>query len=142
MKKLTILRGCPGAGKSRYARDFPEALVVSPDNYRYKGDRYVYIHNDPMPFEKSQEAVDAALKDSSFQHVIVDSTNINEKSFKPYIRGKVDVNVVTIVPESAMVAFKRCLHGVPYPTVYRMYHEALMSHPLNYAHEFKYWYEV
>lgn len=145
MKKITLLRGCPGAGKSTYCRDFPDALIVSPDNYRFQGGKYVYVPGDNTPFEKSVEAVRKALDEKVFLHIIVDSTNITKEQFAPYLLtwryNDLEIEIITIVPESPMVAFKRGLHGVPYSTVYQMYHDAIMKPPINFEHKFLHWYD-
>lgn len=139
MRRLIIMRGLPGCGKSHWVRQFcvegqTSVCVVSADTYHY-------VQQPPRPdgtlvppvYEFKPENVRAA-HDNCFREflgvvaegwdvVIVDNTNISAWEIAPYLRyGEVmglDVEIVWLrVPVETCIA--RGLHGVPRETYAKM----------------------
>jgi predicted kinase len=87
--KLTISRGISGSGKSTWARQQPNAIVVSRDDLRellYPGVDY---YNADKDLFNERERVVSAMQDAMVagglkagKHVIVDNTNIEWKYVK------------------------------------------------------------
>lgn len=117
MKKVEIMRGCSGAGKSTYIRmHFPNAYVVSADqffmqdgHYNFDGAKLSQAHQDC--FRRFMEAIMI----DELEHVVVDNTNTQAWELAPYVQGassfgyEVEIHTLVVDPE---IAAKRNLHGV------------------------------
>lgn len=117
MKRVLILRGIPGCGKSTYAKSIPGATIISTDDFFTDADgRYERI--DARLNEAHTDGLRrflAALARGD-ETVIVDNTNINPVDIAPYYAT---AQVYGYTPEvmtiecPASVAGPRNLHGVP-----------------------------
>ena len=124
MKKVTILRGISGAGKSTYtSRNHPAAYVASADQYFGTGENYKF---DPTKLGAAHADCLARFKNavtSQTPDVVVDNTNTQLWEFAQYVefaeRNGYDVNVVRLKVDPD-VAAKRNVHGVPKETVLKM----------------------
>jgi predicted kinase len=124
MSKVTILRGCPGSGKSTYTkRNLANALVCSADHhfmidgeYQFNRDELGEAHASCL--RNFVEAIQAGIED-----IVVDNTNISPTEIAPYaqlaIAYKYDLEIITLEVD-ATVASKRNVHGVPDKTVRNM----------------------
>jgi len=118
MKKVYIMRGISGSGKSTYIKNnFPEAIVCSTDHYFINDDgEYIYKQNDiglahRVCFKKFLEYTRLGYDDSE---IVVDNTNVVIWQLSPYyfaaeIYGY-DVEIIEI-HITAELAAKRTLHN-------------------------------
>lgn len=124
-KRVVILRGIPGAGKTKYAQKyFPTATRVSADDFFLKPDgTYVWnarllgaAHRDCLRrFRRALKAGDPLI--------VVDNTSIRPREIRPYVKAAeaagYDVEIVTLLCDPA-VAIARGTHGVPGTKVEQM----------------------
>lgn len=131
MKKVIILRGNVGTGKSSYLKNnFPDALVCSADHfflnfegvYKFNPNQLATAHKRCMrQFVKS--LYDIYYGDSEVEVVAVDNTNITTLEWFPYYRIAeafgFEVEIVQLVPKDIEIC-RRNVHGVPFETIKRM----------------------
>jgi predicted ABC-type ATPase len=130
MKKIYILRGVPGSGKSRFAANYrygeeKKGWICSADQYFSKSGTYKF---DPS---KLPEAHQSCLRNfidsisSSCPMIIVDNTNIHAWEMAPYIAlGELygyQVEIHTFKVENPVIAFERNIHNVPLKTIQYMF---------------------
>lgn len=121
MRKVIIMRGVSGAGKSTYVeKHFPLAKVVSADHY--------FVNDGKYSFDASKlpEAHGSCLKqfiqalEGFHDTVVVDNTNTTVAEIAPYYSVaqaySYAVEIITIVVDP-VVAATRNVHGVGYDTV-------------------------
>lgn len=125
-KKVVIMRGVSGSGKSTFIKNhFPDAVVCS-------ADKYYYDKNGNYNWDGSKVGSAHAFSRTCFKSalqckkplVVVDNTNTRLKEFKFYLtmadQHGYDVTVIRLeVPLE--VLFGRNVHGVPDETVQAMY---------------------
>jgi predicted kinase len=117
MKRVVILRGIPGCGKSTYAKSLSGATIVSTDDFFTNPDGH-YERIDAKLNEAHTDCLRrflAALTRGD-ETVVVDNTNINPVDIAPYyataqVYGYAP-EVITIECPSS-VAGPRNLHRVP-----------------------------
>lgn len=89
MKKVTILRGIPGCGKTTYTHDLrPYPTVVSADNYFYD-DKGEYNFNPSLLPKAHAYCFNNFLKalKGEAEHIVVDNTNIEMWEFSNYVEA-------------------------------------------------------
>jgi len=136
MKQVIVMRALPGAGKStRISRDFPEAHVVSADNFFMQGvgvDRK-YVFDPSKIGDAHANCFWKFIQElqSGYHTVIVDNTNTREAEIAPYMLGAAAfgyrAKVVTLQCDPK-VAAARNVHGVPEEVVLKM--AELLDKPL------------
>lgn len=125
---VTILRGCPGSGKTTFIKNNFSKIgdVFSADHYFMKDGVYQFDH------KKLGEAHGECLSDFTWWltyswtklGAVIDNTNISCIEIAPYYQLALafgqDVKIITINidPEAA---FKRNQHGVPLKTIQSMH---------------------
>jgi predicted kinase len=123
MKRVIIMRGISGSGKSHHAALFAgNGRVVSADDYfMHNG---VYVFNARKLSEAHTACMQAFLNalHQGYQTVVVDNTNIRLHELNPYrmvaLAMGYDVEIYHIIcPVS--VAFKRGQHRVPHNSLVR-----------------------
>jgi predicted kinase len=126
MKKVVIMRGCPGSGKSTYVKKyFPDAAVCSADfyhmdclgNYDWKPEKVRWAH------QSCKNSFIWALKNNR-ELVIVDNTNTKIKEMKPYydLALEYDYKVSVIRLEAPLKAlYGKNIHEVPDEIVKAMF---------------------
>ena len=122
---VCVLRGIPGAGKSRWVRqNMPGACVVSADDY-FVGQDGVYRFN-PGDIAHAHGRcfrlfIEALQRGDS--QVVVDNTATSIAEIAPYILGSqaygYDAEIITLRCDPA-VAASRNVHGVPVSAVHKM----------------------
>ena len=135
MKKLIIMRGIPGTGKSTYVRlNYPDATVCSADDYF---DEVAALNGTSY-----EEEFQPWLMGAAHQHcwtkfinavmvfdeslVIVDNTNTNKWEYENYVLlaalNHYDVTTVEMPfdPDLAEVYCERTVHGVPLESMQRL----------------------
>ena len=76
--KLYIMSGCPGSGKTTYAKKhFPNAKYVSRDEIRFSmvSENEAYFGKEEEVFNKFIEEINTGLRDSL--DVVADATHLN-----------------------------------------------------------------
>jgi predicted kinase len=127
MKKITVLRGQPGSGKSTWAKqNRPHIPVCSADHF-FCGDGE-NPHEYRFDFRKLGEAHGACLQKfikltSLGCDVVVDNTNTTAVEMAPYVAWGLalgfEVEIIRLECSSDIAA-ARNIHGVPAGSVYRM----------------------
>lgn len=94
MKRLIVLRGCPGSGKSTYAQRIKSKLkdlfgvsvvICSADDYFTKSGSYIFDQSKlNKAHEECREQTKRAMR-NGIECVIVDNTNTTRRDLKPYI---------------------------------------------------------
>ena len=121
-KKVVILRGLPGAGKSTFTAglDLP---VVSADHYFLSPEGEYVFRPEKLPEAHGQcfrRAVEHASRGEGF---VVDNTNLTAVEVAPYVALAgaygLDHEIISVVADPE-VAFRRQRHGVPRATFERM----------------------
>lgn len=117
MKKLVVLRGLPGSGKSTYQRShFPDAVVASADQYFMVDGEYRF---KPALLGEAHGAccrtVIGALQ-AGAELIVVDNTALSSVEIAPYIllaqAHGYSAEIITLRCDPATAA-ARNVHGVP-----------------------------
>ena len=120
MKKLIILRGLPGSGKSKIAADYSNAVVCSADHHFERTGEYKF---DPSELGMAHmlcqfKALDAMA--SGKELVVIDNTNVRNWEYVLYLRMADHFgyeNEVRVIGGHSMEDVreysKRNVHGVP-----------------------------
>jgi hypothetical protein len=131
MKKVVILRGVSGSGKSRYACEavagIDPARICSADQYFEHGGRYYF---DPMKLPEAHNFCFGrfleALTDG-YPLIVVDNTNSHHWEYENYEKAAklagykaeiVEVQASTV--DEIRLCFDRNTHGVPRDIIARM----------------------
>ena len=128
-KKVTILIGISGSGKSSYIREnLPGAAVVSADFYFMRDGEYVF---DPSQLGEAHKACMRAFIEycknplpGDNNNIVVDNTNTTMMELAPYaaVAGCYDCEVELVVLHcSPLVAGTRNSHGTPMAAVEGQY---------------------
>jgi predicted kinase len=148
MKKVIILRGPSGAGKSTVTKEYPNATVISADDFFMQMVDFNGNFDEPeafMPEPTFEYKFDVAkLSEAHAQSVklftdalkrgdelvIVDNTNIKHWQFAHYIGiaelAGYNVEVVSIIGftiEDIKLCASRNAHNVPIDVVAKMFYE-------------------
>ena len=124
MKKLTIIRGVSGSGKTTVAREFAKGvsgICLAADDYFY--DMYGGYHFDVDQLGAAhkwcQEECERAMKSSYIDNVIIHNTNTSEKELKPYLELAEEFNfkVISLIVENRHGG--ESVHDVPEETLVR-----------------------
>lgn len=141
-KKVVIMRGISGSGKSTYIKKhYPDALVCSADHFFEKDD-------GSYQFNAKQLGIAHGICMKKFKKalahgtdlVVVDNTNTKAREFRPYLMAAqhagYEIEIVRL-ETPVDVAAARNAHGVPEEAVQRMsdrmapapsgYHEKVVS---------------
>ncbi len=126
MKKITLLIGVPGSGKSFKAKEIasnnPNTVICSTDDYFMVNGVYQFdpkklgINHGACQFKAEKAMIDGF-------DVIIDNTNITQGSRYPYVKlaEKYGYEVEEVFVECDIeVAIKRNTHNVPEATIRRM----------------------
>nr|XP_014349577.1 PREDICTED: NEDD4-binding protein 2-like 1 isoform X2 [Latimeria chalumnae] len=131
-KKLFLLRGLPGSGKTTLARqlkhEFPSAVIFSTDDYFIDKDGRYFFERDRLgkAHEWNQTRARTAMKQGK-SPIIIDNTNIQAWEMKPYVNMalKNDYEVTFREPDTYWKFNTRELerkntHNVPREKIERM----------------------
>jgi len=137
MKKLVIMRGLPGSGKSTKAKELDtehynstgkHAIVCSADSY-FIGKDGIYNFNAKLLGHAHQTCIhNAALAmENENELVIVDNTNTTKWEFARYLEMAkfyhYEIEIVSVgerTPEAIQTYFNRNIHCVPLEAIQRM----------------------
>ena len=126
MKKVYIMRGIPGSGKSTMARKLAGSTgkIHSTDDYFMKNGEYVF---EPKDLRRNHQLNFEAFKADlalGVSPVIVDNTNTQRWEFQNYVEAAeaagYEVEVVNIPHIDPKLAAQRNTHGVPEEAIRRM----------------------
>ena len=129
MKKLVILRGCSGSGKSTVAKSLPSPKVIcSADQYFLDSDGHYNF--DPKQLHLAHTFCRGMCKgamEAEANLVIIDNTNIQRRDYVVYItlakQYGYDVEEVVVgeFDEASVETYAaRNTHGVPKATIQKM----------------------
>ena len=137
MKKLIIMRGWPGSGKSFLAKKISEqyinSSICSADHYHIINGEYKFNYKKIGDSHKYCFALASfIMSDSILEHrekcvVIIDNTNIKRSEYKPYLILADKLGFETEIRESeapwkhdAQKCFEKCEHNVELKTITKM----------------------
>jgi predicted kinase len=118
MKRVYILRGVSGSGKSTFIKKLPKNRVVhSTDKFFYKGGKYRFdLKKLPLFHEKNFKEYQKSLKKGK-RVVVVDNTNLLCEHVKPYIdearKYGYKIVLVDFLPKRREYHYKRNTHNIP-----------------------------
>ena len=124
-KKLLVMRGIPGAGKSTLVSSrAPSAVVCSADHFFTQPDgRYVFDGSKLGRAHDQCYATFLHAVSDDVESVAVDNTNLTWKSMSRYVEGGLDhgyeVELLDVITPHA-VAAARCVHNVPASVVQKL----------------------
>ena len=126
-KKIVLMRGIPGSGKSTKAQFIYEGVVISTDDYFMAGDRYLF---DPTKVGDAhawnRDRCRKLMADGA-ETIVIDNTNIKAWEMKPYVlmakeHGySVEFKSTIDTCGTAKECFLRNAHGVPLAVIERMF---------------------
>lgn len=130
-KTIIILRGLPGAGKSRRAREiFIEARRTGQTCKIHSTDEFFTVNGDyRFDVSKLQANHDknyAAFRDSvtnEVEIIIIDNTNLKKSDYSRYIADGYTVEEIVVgdfEETSARLYARRCSHRVPLTAILKM----------------------
>ena len=135
MKRLRLLRGLPGSGKSHtslYQLGNKPWFIFATDDYWLRPDDF-YDFNYELITEAhkwNQKRVFDAMNTSPQYDIMVDNVNTTIREMMPYIMLAQQFEYEVELVESnapwkydVEECYNRNTHGVPYSTILRMYHE-------------------
>ena len=117
-KKMYILVGVPGSGKSTFTKTLSNPVICSADHWFEKSGKYTF---DPSQLHAAHRAAQNKCLDSMLQSkplIVIDNTNLTDKERKPYedMAEKHGYEIIYVVfePDKKKIKTyaKRNLHGV------------------------------
>lgn len=128
MRKVFIIRGLPGSGKSSVAEQlhavFEDSVLVSADQYMYENGKYVFhVSKLANAHHLCQQDFKRAMAKYT-GHIIVDNTNIELRRVKWYAdqarrKGYIVISC-TIEDFDVDACHRRTKHSVPKEIVAKM----------------------
>lgn len=130
-KKVYILRGLPGSGKSIFAQELRRAFWLASECVEvFSADQYFTDAKGNYNFDASllgqahadcRRRFQAAFDGAHYRVLIVDNTNTTEKEYQYYCQGDFTLLTVGLVNENAIATYsERGLHDVPVGTYAKM----------------------
>jgi predicted kinase len=138
MKKVVIVRGLPGSGKSTIAQKYKDTFydscfICSTDDYWMRPDglydfNYALLNKSHQWNQQRVEHILREEQNTLFDAVIIiDNTNTTFNEMRPYVKLAVKYGYEIEVQEPTTwwkrdveECFERNTHGVPYSTVRKM----------------------
>jgi predicted kinase len=128
-KKLIIIRGLPGSGKSDIAKKLVENGVIhSTDNFMIKNGVYEFDSQKIAKYHNYNLINSIKSMKHGISPIIIDNTNITASSCINYVeQGKMYGYEIVIIEPDTLWAFdveelvKRNNHGVPKDTIIDMF---------------------
>ena len=125
MKKLFIIRGLPGSGKSTVVKQYIGATVCSADDFFMIDGKYVFDRSKIGQAHAAcrSKAIDAMM--AGVEQVVIDNTNTQRWEYLPYVElsaqygYEVEVIAVGNLHDVELYA-KRNVHGVPLAAIKKM----------------------
>lgn len=126
MKKLTMMRGLPGSGKS-FVASMLGGVVYSTDDFFMRDGQYVFDGKQlSQAHARNQLRAEIAMWDG-VGHLVIDNTNTQAWECQPYVRVACDrgYEVEFVEPQTpwawdAEECARRNEHGVPLPVIQAM----------------------
>lgn len=117
-KKLYIMVGLPGSGKSTFTKTLSNPIICSADHWFEKSGKYVFDQSQIVPAHRAAQnkCLDSMLQSKPL--IVIDNTNLTDKDRKPYedMAQKYSYEIIYVVFEpnkkKIKTYAKRNLHGV------------------------------
>jgi len=125
-KKMIILRGIPGSGKTTYTQrvlEQAQEVICSADHYFIREGVYQFSPADIGKAHEASQQKARKLCSSGAKTLIIDNTNTKKWEFEPYLKMAAEYGYTVEVVRFILpckIAAKRNLHGVPEKNVERM----------------------
>jgi predicted kinase len=127
-KKLIILRGLPGSGKSEAANRFVgNGIIHSTDDFFIENGVYVFDHNNVSRFHHFNFLSSVRSMKNGISPIIIDNTNIVASDCADYVEsGRMyGYNIIVVEPDTTWAfdieeLMKRSTHDVPRETMVDM----------------------
>jgi len=122
--KLFILRGIPGIGKTTYASDLEDVVVISTDDY-FTDEKTGKMNFNPTKLDEAHtQCFRSTMLHLQFgDDVVIDNTNVRCWEMSPYIllgrAFEAEISIIRFVGDPE-VAARRNTSGVPRGTILRM----------------------
>ena len=119
MNKLFLIRGCPGSGKSSFAKSIFADVHLETDMYFMEDGEYKFdISKIKEAHLWCQEMVEHNMKEDN--HIVVSNTFTQEWEMKPYfdLAEKYNYQVTTLVVENRHNS--KNIHNVPEDILQKM----------------------
>ena len=135
MKKMVVMRGCPGSGKSTFAKEIlalhksvgEQGAIFSTDNYFTAGPYYFFSREALGQAHQWNKWMVLQAAKNDVPLIIVDNTNIIHAEILPYftIANQHQYEFEIQEPNlwwstNPLECFRRCTHKVPLETIQRM----------------------
>ena len=126
--KVQILSGIPGCGKTHFANQINEAVIVSTDDEFYNQyEDYIFDQKKLGEYHSNCLFNFMQAVASTVPHIIVDNTNIHHWERQNYLKvaseAHYEIEVIYFTTPT-MEQVKKCVdrqtHGVPTPTILQM----------------------
>jgi len=128
-KKLIIIRGLPGSGKSTFAKKIAkdDGLIISADDYFITDGEYKFTaHKLKESHQWAQNRAKVAMEEGH-QLVVIDNTNVRKWEAKPYVKIGVEndydiefIEVDTPWARDPSRCYGKDSHGVPLSVIEKM----------------------
>lgn len=139
MKKLIMVTGIPGSGKSTWIKNEMsnriDSIHISRDIIRFSllKDNEDYFSREDEVFKIFISSIQAAIDDNSFENIYVDATHLNPKA-RDKVLSKLILKDVKVLGVNFIIPLKTCLERndkrigrerVPKSVIRKMYYSYL-----------------
>lgn len=148
-RRVILVRGLPGSGKSTWVRDqikdLPEGSYAWCSNDHYFEETGLAWTEEEWRKARAitREKVERAYADPKVERIFIDNVHLSLKTISGLLNGiaTADIQVVEFVPKTVEFHHRRTVHNVPYGTIKQMIKEwdrISFKRRFGYAHTWMY----